>query len=48
VLLEIEQAPEQKKELLLDVIYKYKMKALESSEQINKLAQIYVADGIIP
>ncbi|TFG14940.1 MAG: PIN domain-containing protein [Promethearchaeota archaeon] len=48
VLLEIEQAPEQKKELLLNVISQYKIKALESTEQIDKLAQIYVDDGIIP
>ena len=32
VLLEIEQAPEPKKELLLNIINKYKMRALESSE----------------
>ena len=38
VLLEIEQAPEQKRKLLLDVINKYKMKALESSEKIENLA----------
>ena len=48
VLLEIEQAPEQKRELLLDVINKYKMKALESTEDTEKLADIYVGEGIIP
>ncbi|TFG21728.1 MAG: PIN domain-containing protein [Promethearchaeota archaeon] len=48
VLLEIEQATEQKKELLLNVIKKFKIKALESSEQIEKLAEIYVNEGIIP
>ena len=48
VLLEIEQATEQKKELLLNVIKKFKMKALESSEQIENLAEIYVNEGIIP
>ncbi|MHA1491601.1 MAG: type II toxin-antitoxin system VapC family toxin [Promethearchaeota archaeon] len=48
VLLEIEQAPEQKKELLMNVIRKYKMKALESSEEVEKLADIYINKGIIP
>ena len=48
VLLEIEQATEQKKELLLNVIKKFKIKALESSEQIENLAEIYVNEGIIP
>jgi hypothetical protein len=32
VLLEIEQAPEQKKKLLLNAINKYKISALESTE----------------
>jgi len=32
VLLEIEQAPEQKKKLLLNIVNKYKMSALESTE----------------
>ena len=48
VLLEIEQAPEQKKNLLLNIINKYKMRALESSDKIENLAQIYVNEGIIP
>ena len=48
VLLEIEQASEQKKEMLLNVVKKYKMRALETSEQIEKLAEAYVNEGIIP
>ena len=48
VLLEIEQAPEQKKQLLMEVIKKYEMKALESSEVVEELADIYVNEGIIP
>ena len=48
VLLEIEQASEQKKELLLSIINKYKIRALESSEQVEKLADVYVNEGIIP
>jgi len=48
VLLEIEQAQEQKKKLLLNIIKKYKMRALESSDKIENLAQIYVNEGIIP
>ncbi len=48
VLLEIEQASVKKKELLLNVINKYKMRALESSEEAEKLADIYVNEGIIP
>ncbi|MBA7614548.1 hypothetical protein ES703_21814 [subsurface metagenome] len=48
VLLEIEQATEQKKELLSNVINEYKMRALESSEQVENLAKVYVDKGIIP
>ena len=48
VLLEIEQAPEQKKKLLLNIINKYKMSALESTEQVENLAEVYVNEGIIP
>ena len=48
VLLEIEQSKEQKKKLLLNIIKKYKMRALESSDKIENLAQIYVNEGIIP
>ncbi|MEE9377740.1 MAG: PIN domain-containing protein [Candidatus Lokiarchaeia archaeon] len=48
VLLEIEQATEQKKEMLSNIISKYKMRALESSEQIENLAKVYVKEGIIP
>jgi len=48
VLLEIEQAAEQKTELLSNVINKYKMRALESSEQVENLARVYVEEGIIP
>ena len=46
--MEIEQASEQKKEMLLNVVKKYKMRALETSEQIEKLAEVYVNEGIIP
>ena len=48
VLLEIEQAPEQKKASLSDVITKYKMKALESTEEAERLADNYIKEGIIP
>jgi len=48
VLLEVEQAPEQKKKALLEIIKKYRMKALENSEEIEELAIIYVNEGIIP
>ena len=48
VLLEIEQAPEQKKASLSDVITKYKMKALESTEEAEKLADNYTKEGVIP
>jgi len=48
VLLEIERAPDPKKEQLLDVIEKYKMKALESSKETEKLADIYMDEDIIP
>jgi len=49
VLLEIEQVTvDQKKQLLLDVISKYEIKALESSKEAEKLADIYIKEGIIP
>ena len=48
LLLEIEQASEQKRELLSEIINKYKMKSLESTEEAEKLADIYVSEGIIP
>jgi len=48
VLLEIDQAPEQKKALLSDVITMYKMKALESTEEAEKLADNYIKEGVIP
>ncbi len=48
VLLEIEQAPEQKKELLMNIINKYKIRALENTEEIENLADIYIKEGIIP
>ncbi len=48
VLLEIEQAPEQKKKNLMEIITKYEMKALESNEEAEKLADIYVSEGIVP
>lgn len=48
VLLEIEQASEEKKEKLLNTIKKYKMKALENTKEIEKLADVYVNEGIIP
>lgn len=48
VLLEIEQAPEEKKKSLMNVIKKNKIKALESTDEAEKLADIYVNEGIIP
>ena len=48
VILEIEQAPEHKKNSLLEIISKYKMKALESNDYTEKLADIYVSEGIVP
>jgi predicted nucleic acid-binding protein len=48
VLLEIEQAPEEKKKSLMNVIKKNKIKALESTNEAEKLADIYVNEGIIP
>jgi predicted nucleic acid-binding protein len=48
VLLEIEQAPEQKRKKLMKIITKYKMKALESNEEAEKLADKYVSEGIVP
>lgn len=48
VLLEIEQASEEKKEKLLNTIKNYKMKALENTKAIEKLADVYVNEGIIP
>ena len=48
VLLEIENAPDQKRENLLKLIDKYKMKALKSSEEIEKLADLYMKEEIIP
>jgi predicted nucleic acid-binding protein len=48
VLLEIEQAPEQKKEQLTNSIKKQKIKALQISEEIEALAKIYINEGIIP
>lgn len=48
VILEIEQAPEHKKNSLLEIISKYKMKALESNDYTEKFADIYVSEGIVP
>ena len=48
MLLEIERAPDPKKEQLLEVIEKYKMKALESSKEAEELADICMDEGIIP
>ncbi|TFG17392.1 MAG: type II toxin-antitoxin system VapC family toxin [Promethearchaeota archaeon] len=48
VLLEIEQAPEHKRKKLMKIITKYKMKALESNEEAEKLADKYVSEGIVP
>lgn len=48
VLLEIESAPENKKQRLLEVVNKYPFKALKSSEEIEKIANIYMEANIIP
>ncbi|MGV9174006.1 MAG: PIN domain-containing protein [Promethearchaeia archaeon] len=48
VLLEIEQAPEHKKKKLTNIIKKKKLKALQSSEEIEDLARIYINEGVIP
>jgi len=48
VLLEIELAPEHKRKDLLSVINKHKIKALESTEEAEELARIYISEGIIP
>ena len=48
ILLEIEQAPTQKKNALLEIITKYNIKALENNEEAEKLADIYIKEGIIP
>lgn len=48
VLFEVEQASKEKREKLIDIIKKYKMKALESSETIEKLADLYIKENLIP
>ena len=48
VLLEIENAPSPKKEILLEVINKYRLKALRLTDDIEELANIYMKEKIIP
>ncbi|MCL2798246.1 MAG: type II toxin-antitoxin system VapC family toxin [Firmicutes bacterium] len=45
---ELELAPQPKREQMLDFINRYGIRMLEKSEHSERLAGVYVAEGIIP
>jgi len=48
VIQEIERADESKKRLLLEIIKEYKPKILEINNEVGRIAQEYISEGIIP
>jgi predicted nucleic acid-binding protein len=45
---ELEKAPEPKRGLMLDMLNNYNVTVLTAADDIRKLADIYVAEGLIP
>ena len=48
VLVELRKAPAEKQKKMLDLILDYKIPILESSADAEKLADIYVREGVVP
>ena len=48
VIRELQKAPVEKKELMLGLIKQFGIDVLENSDEAEKLAEIYIREGIIP
>ena len=45
---ELEQASEPKRTKMLDLLREYNIKTLEADPEVERLADVYVSEGIIP